>query len=222
MATRERPIDRGRARAVRDRIDAGRELRAARQMLGWSMREVSRRSGISEAQISRIERGLHPAVSHQHLVVLAAIVGLDVRLRAFPGGDPTLDAAQRGLLDRLRRRLRPGLRFTLEVPLPIEGDQRAWDAIIGGLVHDGHIVSMPIDAETRLVDHQAQTRRLTLKLRDSGFESVLLLVADTRHNRAVVAANRSAFADQFPVSARVALEALRAGRHPGGSALLLL
>jgi hypothetical protein len=72
------------------------------------------------------------------------------------------------------------------------------------------------------VDVQAQHRRLNLKLRDSGFDAVLWLVARTRHNRDVLDAAAASLNADFPVSARRALAALEAGRHPGGSAIVLI
>ena len=73
-----------------------------------------------------------------------------------------------------------------------------------------------------MLDAQGQLRRLMLKLRDSGFEHVLLLLADTRRNREAMAVAGSIVAAEFPVPARVALAALASGQHPGGSAVILL
>ena len=44
-----------------------------------------------------------------------------------------------------------------------------------------------VEAETRLDDVQAAERRLRAKQRDLGATRAILLVADTRHNRTVVA-----------------------------------
>ena len=81
---------------------------------------------------------------------------------------------------------------------------------------------LPVEADTRLVDGQGQLRRVMLKLRDSGLEHVLLILADTRSNREALAATPSTFAVDFPVRPGGPLAALAAGEHPGGSALLLL
>ncbi len=61
-----------------------------------------------------------------------------------------------------------------------------------------------------------------LKARDSSIEVVILLVAETRANRAAIRAAGAALAEMFPVPARVALRELRAGRVPDGSSLILL
>ena len=220
MSTRERPIDRGRRLATGDRLRIGHELRVARRIAGKSVHVVGSAAGMSGAQVARIERAALPTVSVDQLARLGAVVGLDVRVRAFPGPDPTLDAGQTALLKRLQARLATNLGFRTEVPLPISGDQRAWDAVIDRL--RGITPVLPVEAESRFVDGQAQTRRISLKLRDSGLEFVLLVVADTRANRQVLNGAASTLLADFPVPARRALAALRAGDHPGGSAIVLL
>jgi len=111
-----------------------------------------------------------------------------------------------------------------EVPLPIQGDLRAWDGVLHGLlgIDGGAAPALPTEAESRLIDIQSQTRRIMLKLRDSGMDAVLLIVADTRNNREAIRAARSSLVGDFPIAARTALRELRAGRHPGGSALVVL
>jgi hypothetical protein len=112
------------------------------------------------------------------------------------------------------------LTFRTEVLLPIPGDQRAWDGMIVGLT--GLSERMPVEAETRWLDEQAQTRRIMLKLRDSGFEHVLLVLADTKRNREALALAGPIFLAEFPIPARQGLAALAAGEHPGGSSCVLL
>ena len=220
MSTRERPIDRGHRLAMTDRIRVGHELRVARRVLGHSVRTVGAAVGMSGAHVSRIERGLVPTVSLDQVATIGAIVGLDVRVRTYPGPDHVVDAGQVALLGRLRARLAPQLTFRTEVPLPLPGDQRAWDAAIDRLV--GLAAVLPVEAESRLLDSQGQLRRIMLKLRDSGLEHVLVVVADTRRNREAVAATATTLLADFPIPPRRALAALAAGQHPGGSALVLL
>lgn len=189
-------------------------------MAGLTMAQVGRVVGLSASQISRIERGAAANVSVRHLGRIGAAVGLDVRVRAYPGPDPIRDASQVAVIDRLRRRLSGRLRIRTEVPIPIEGDQRAWDAVIAGLV--GGPSTLPVEVETRLHDLQAQTRRISLKARDAGVAAILLVVADTRTNRRAIAAAAPVLSGSFDVAARTALAALAEGRHPGGSALVFL
>ena len=220
MATRERPVDRGRRIAAVDRTRIGNELRVARHILGRSIAAVASSSGMSASQVGRIERAALGTVGVEQLARLGAAVGLDVRVRAYPGPDPVLEAAQIALLGRVKQRLHPALAFRTEVPLPIAGDQRAWDAMIDKLT--GISPVLPVEAESRLVDGQAQIRRIMLKLRDSGLDHVLLAVADTHHNRDALAAAATTILADFPIPPRRALAALAAGEHPGGSAVVLL
>lgn len=228
VATIEHLLDRGRRIALRDRLGVGSEIRAGRIARGVTMAELARRARMSTSQVSRIERGEQPSVSVDQLARLGALVGLDIRVRAYPGADPVLDAAQLTVLSRLRSLLPPDTVMRMEVPLPIPGDQRAWDAVILGLVSgattevEATMLALPVDVETRIHDLQAQTRRVILKVRDSGSEHVLLVLADTHHNRDVLRAASGLVRADFPISPRCALAALRRGEYPGGSAIVLL
>ncbi len=103
-----------------------------------------------------------------------------------------------------------------EVPVPIEGDRRSADAVI-----DTPRFAALVEAETRIGDIQALERRISLKQRDLGLARVILLVADTRHNRDVIA-RVPAVRERFPVTTRACLAALLRGRDPGGDALVII
>lgn len=172
---------------------------------------------MSHAQLGRIERGALSQVTVEQLARACAAVGLRLAVRAYPDGSPVRDAAHLALLGRLRRRLPPGTRWRTEVPLLIAGDGRAWDAVadlIGG--------ELPIEAETRLHDLQAVDRRTALKCRDAGLDVVVLLVNDTAHNRRVLAVEREALRPRFPADGREILQAVRDGRRPVRSGIVLL
>ena len=216
MPARERASDRGLHQAGRLVADLGSELREARVAAGISQETVGRAAGISHSAVSRIERGAAPFVSLRRMAILASIVGLRLSVRAYPAGLPLRDAAQLALLDRLRRQLHPSLTWQTEVPLAIDGDLRAWDASIRGQGWAAFV-----DAETRIRDAQALERRTALKQRDTKTDRVILLVADTRSNRLVLRAVGSPLV-AGAVAARDILDALRAGRDPGGSGVVLL
>ena len=78
-----------------------------------------------------------------------------------------------------------------------------------------------IEAETRLNDVQAAERRLRAKQRDLGTTRAILLVADTRHNRAVIN-HVPDLSTQFPIGTRACLAALGRGEDPGGDCLVIL
>ena len=81
---------------------------------------------------------------------------------------------------------------------------------------------IPVEAETRLYDSQALQRRLALKMRDGAAERLVLLVADTRSNRAALTGSGTGLTEMFPLPARAALAALRRRHDPGGSAIVVL
>jgi hypothetical protein len=106
------------------------------------------------------------------------------------------------------------------VPLPIDGDLRAWDAEISG----GHAPRWRarVEAETRVADVQGMERRLALKMRDDPDGHVILLLADTRGNRAVARSLLDGLRAMLPLGPRTVLQALREGGDPGGSGIVIM
>jgi transcriptional regulator with XRE-family HTH domain len=193
------------------------ELRLARLERGLSQAAVGRAVGLARSRVSTIERGAATGVDVVLWSELLATVGLKLSVEAYPLRQPIRDAGHRRLLDRLRAQLHPSLRWATEVPMPARGDLRAWDAMIRG---DGWRIA--VEAETRLLDVQALQRRIALKVRDSGIEAVLLVVADSRRNASVVGSYEHALTETFPIDRSRALDRLRAGAFPGGGAVVLL
>jgi transcriptional regulator with XRE-family HTH domain len=205
MGTRSSAVSVGADRARRIAAELTTELRRARIDRGLSQADVGRAVGLSGQQVSRIERGLAPDVSITGLCRLLAVVGLEVSARAYPTGEPIRDRAHVALLGRFRQQLHRSLRWRTEVPLPIAGDLRAWDGHVSGA---GWRIG--VEAETRPTDLQALERRLALKLRDGCVDAVILVLANPRHNRALVQAHRDELVERFPVPGRRALDALDA------------
>lgn len=214
---RERPIDRANRAADATLVRVGGELRDGRLDRGLSIDAASAAAAISNAEWSRIERHRSPRVPLVTLVRCGAVVGLDVSVRLYPGGPPVRDAGHVALLGTLRGRLHPSLRWATEVPMPIPGDQRAWDATIGG---PGWI--MGVEAETRPRDAQALQRRLQLKLRDSHASALILLLRESRATRAFLREAADELAPAFPIPGRRALELLGAGVSPDGSSIIIV
>jgi transcriptional regulator with XRE-family HTH domain len=220
MGTRERPADRGRRRGQEAFRRAGQEHRQARVGAGLSVRDVAAASGASHQQLLRFEHGKLDRVSIGELGAWCAVVGLDLSLRVYPAGDPIRDRAQLALLERLRVRLHPSLRWRTEVPLPIERDLRAWDGEVSGTSPTRWLTR--VEAETSIADGQSLERRLSLKLRDDPGGHLILLVADTRANRRGLASLGPGLRDLLPLGTREILAALVAGRDPGGSGIVIL
>jgi hypothetical protein len=156
----------------------------------------------------------------EFLSAYCAVLGLELSLRTYPAGDPIRDRAQLALLERLRGRLHPNLRWRTEVPLPIERDLRAWDADIRGTTPAPWRAR--VEAETKLADLQALERRLTLKHRDDPGGHLILLVSDTRANRAGLRSLRDGLAELLPLRTREVLGAIADGRDPGAGGIVIL
>jgi hypothetical protein len=137
-------------------------------------------------------------------------------MSVHPSGPPVRDKAHIGLLARFAARLHASIRWLTEVPMPIRGDPRSADAMASGGEFDA-----TVEAETRLGDVQATVRKLRIKQRDLGTKRAILLVADTRHNRAVIAATPDLLV-QFPIGTRRCLAALGRGEDPGDDCLVIL
>jgi transcriptional regulator with XRE-family HTH domain len=219
MPAQERVSQRGRERADRLRVQVGAELRTAR--LGHDVPQalVAAVIGVSQSYYSRVERGTAHGVTIEHLSLAFQAVGHDLSIKAYPSGRPVRDKPQLDLLARLHGQLPSIATWKVEVPLRIPGDLRAWDAVIGiARIR----IRIGVEAETRLRDVQAVERRVALKKRDDGVDRVILLVAATRSNRAVIQAYARELEAAFPVTSADALAALREGRDPGGDAIILL
>lgn len=200
------------------------ELLTARRAAAISQRELGRQLRVPHTKIGRAERGEPNQLTIELAAKMAAVLGLQLAVTLHPDGEPVRDAAHLALLARFRARLAPELRWRTEVPIQIEGDRRSADAVVVGVVVGvgvGVGVEAMIEAETRIDDFQALERRINAKQRDLRIGRIVLLVADTRHNRTVVA-GIPAIRARFPVSTRACLTALSQGRNPGGDALVFL
>jgi transcriptional regulator with XRE-family HTH domain len=218
MPVRIAPATEAERDARRQLASLARELRIARLTNGLSQAEVARRVGTSRTWVSRAERGTSRAISLAALVQHAAAVGLQLRVRAHPLRHVPLDAGQLAVLGRLRARLPPAAwGWQLEVPMPLPGDLRAADALLTSPA--GTVL---IEAETRLVDLQAQLRRAQVKRRELHADRLVLLVADSRANRRVLRESSDILQAAFGVAPRTALKALAAGQLPATDALLAL
>lgn len=219
MASREDPVTRAGRRARSELRSVASELRDARIGAGLSQRDVGRAAGVSASQVSRIERGAKIDVSVILAGKLCGAVGLDLSVRTYAGQSRLRDRAQLPMLQRLSDRFGQPWRWGLEVALPIERDQRAWDAVGR---HQETGLQVWVEAESRLHDVQALLRRLELKRRDGGASRLVLLVNDTRANRDAIRAAADVLEVAFPAHPRSAIAALLRGRDPGADLLLLI
>jgi len=219
---RRGPLTRGTDRGLAILQALMRDAEAARQASGISYAEIGRAIRLAPGQVARILRGKLASVTFVRAAQILAAVGLKLAASAFPEGPAVRETGQRALLDRLRRRISRELAWSeevpvIELPVPGEADHRAWDAGI-----DGPDCRCRVDAEAHVGDLQAVARRVALKQRDGREPCVILLLADTKHHRALLASAGDGLRARFPISQRAALAALKAGQSPGGNALVLL
>lgn len=195
----------------------GEDLRLARTGRALSIATVAAAVGLSTAEVSRIERSRAPKVPMITLARLAGAVGLDLVARLYPGGPPIRDAPQISLLGDFAALLPGSLRWDVEVPMPIAGDQRAWDGMVRG--SDWRF---GVEAESSPRDGQALIRRLRLKLRDDQVDGVILLVRDTRQTRLFLREAEPELAALLPLSSRGVLGALRRGARPLDNGIVIV
>lgn len=218
MAAREGPAARGRARGTRLLRDLAADIRDARLQRSLSLETAGAAVGMSASQLSRFERGLTTTVDLPQVGALCGVVGLDLSVRAYPGGQPLRDAGHLALIARFRRQLAPSIGWRAEVPVvPLTGDQRAWDAVMSAAGLRG-----AAEFETRPRDLQELQRRLALKARDGDVDVLVLVLANTRHNRTLIRLHAADLAAQFPVPGAEALAVLGAGQLPRANAIVLV
>jgi transcriptional regulator with XRE-family HTH domain len=194
------------------------ELRDARLAAALSLDAAARAAGMSASQLSRLELGRLERPDLEQVWRAASVVALRPSLNLYPAGSPVRDRAQLALLSRFERCLGGGLRMRREVPLPIPGDLRAWDAVVEG--SDGAFFT---EGESHVRDAQALERRIRLKVRDDPRARVVVLVLTrSDHHRAVLAEHRESLRDLLPLDGGAVLRAVRAGRCPAASGIVLV
>lgn len=198
---------------MRELAEAARESRLAN---GTTLAVVSEALGISMSKLWRWEQGIPPFPDIVEAARLCQIVGLDLTMKTYPSGVRLRDKPQLTLVDEFRLET-PHIAWDAEAALPAYGDQRAWDLL--GRVGD---ILIGVAAETRLRDIQALLRREHAKMRDSGVDRLILLVWATRANRATLREVRDSLRADLPLDTRQVMAALRAGRDPGASGIVLL
>lgn len=217
MPARRNYLDESARRVRRHLAEVLGDMRAAREGSGLTQASVGRALRVSHQLISMWERGVampDPIQLARH----GAAVGLDVSLRAYPGGSPLRDAAQLKLLRLAREAIGSAWRWRTEVPVSSDPlDRRAFDAVIGrGSVRIG------LEAISRLTDVQSQVRAITLKQEAAHIGRVVIVLAGTRHNRAALRQAEPTLRPAFPLGQRAILAALRAGEEPSANGVLLV
>jgi len=149
--------------------------------------------------------------------VVASVLGLEITVGVHPIGDGLRDKGHEALLKRFAAGIHPSFRKTREVPFPNSFDRRSWDMV---LKLDRQLVG--VEAETRIRDIQQLVRRVRQRERDGGVDEILIVLANSAHNRTLVADLRSALGDRYSMSPVAVRRALRDGHAVPGSGVILV
>lgn len=194
------------------------ELALARRRAGLGQRELALKLGRSQSEISRLERLVEvDRIPFVLISEIASLLGLELGAGLHLAGDPIADKGHQALIKRFRAVLGEAWRVVAEVPLPNPGDRRTWDLV---LRLPAQIVG--VEAETRIRDVQRLVRHVHQRQRDGGANVVVLLLADTRANRALLPELIEALGPAYATPPRQILRALRAGQPLPGSGVVLL
>lgn len=218
MPVRRNLIDEAARRAQRQVEVATAELRQARIAAGLSQGFVADALGCSRQLIGAIEAGELGDIGAIQLARIGAVVGLDVPIHTFAAGSPLRDAGQLQILARFRATLGGAWSWRTEVPVSTDPrDRRAFDAL---LVHAPHRIA--VEAISRLVDAQGQSRAILLKEAAAHIDRSVLVLADSRNNRRALVEAAPTLTPAFPLRSRAVLHALRAGQLPSANGIVLV
>lgn len=219
MGTTSRALSRAAWLASRTLNDLGSEFRERRLSMGVSQAHVAAACGISRPYYGRIEMGMARSLAIAEAHRIAAVLGLAASVRVYPDGVAVRDVAHSKRLQAFLGLARPPLSYRIEVPLPVaEGrsERRAWDAVL----FDGS-ARCAVELEMRLRDVQAARRKVDLKRRDDPTERFVLLVADTRFNRRILAEFEALLVELPRLRPSRVQADLRAGRLPPTGTVLV-
>jgi transcriptional regulator with XRE-family HTH domain len=217
VGARRNQVDEAARRAERQLADVISDLRAARVSAGLSQGVVSHALRCSRQLIGAWEAGEVEPTAIQ-LARWGAVLGFDVPLRTFPAGSPLRDAGQLRLLARFQAAVGEAWTWATEAPVTVDPlDRRAFDAVL-----TRRPFRVGCEAIVRLTDAQAQVRMALLKQEASGVDRLVLVLAETRHNRIALRDGAASIKPAFPLGSREVLRGLRAGRLPTANGIAVV
>jgi len=201
----------------------GEEFRALRLRARLTQAAVARVIGVDRSVICRMEAG-DPSVGDTIRARAAVAIGAEFRLAVYPGATPALhDAAQARIVEALLAARHPRWAATVEAPIPGPG-RRSGDVLLDdGLDAVLTEVEMRVDRWEEVVREghaKREALRAVLPTRRVWFA---LVVPDTRHHRAILAAHPEMIRAAFPADPFVATAALTGPeqRWPGDALILV-
>lgn len=200
-------------------VRIGADIETARVGLAASIEAVARRASVSSSTVVRVING-DGGVHLDTLCAVATAVGLRISVKAFPAESPSLrDTGQLTIAQYLIAQAHSSLRAALEVPVG-EPFGRAIDLVF----YSATEIKIN-EIERRLSDLQAPKRAAMLKrdalqARHDRPVRLVLVVEDTRRNRALVEPHAALVRADLPATSAEILRALRTGTDLGRDGLL--
>lgn len=186
----------------------GREILLTRTNAGLSRRAAARLAGVSPATLRSVELG-EASVRIGTACRVAAAVGLKVWAKAFPVREPSLrDTGQLHLAELLRSICHAAYRVAFEVGM---SERRSIDVVVFGATE-----IIAVEIYRMIVDLQAQYRSAAAKRDELAAlhqrpVRLVLVLEDTRRNRAALREHAGVLATLLPADSREVLRALRSG-----------
>ena len=190
----------------------------ARAALGLSQARTAVLAGVAWSTLRRVEAG-EPGIGLATLVAVADAVGLDLVLQAYQGRQPSLrDSGQLAIAERIEAECDAAWQPVLEEGVGEHGE--AIDLVLYGA---REIIAMEI--ERMAADLQAQYRRADQERRRLAAVHgrpvrLVVVVENTRRNRATLAQHQALVSSVLPAGSREVLRANRTGRPLGQDGLL--
>ena len=197
------------------------EIRDARLTARLSQADVASAMSWSQAGYARFEGAQLKDLGVIDLSMAAGVLGYEVSVGLHPIGDSLRDKGQLAVGKRFASLLSDAWRVTDETLLPGAGEQRAWDKLMR-LIGASPRYLVGVDIETKVWDVQALVRRTRGRERDGHADHILVVLADTAHNRRVVDELRGALGGAYMTPARTIMRALRLGQLLVGSGVVLV
>ena len=208
---------RGRERASTQASRIGKSITVARRVAGFTQEAAASRAGMSRSTWKRIEAG-SASVTLASYAAATDAVGLDLVCQTYPGQEPRLrDSGQLALAERVRAIASPEWRVTLEARAGAHGE--AIDMVLRGAAE-----ILAVEIERLVLDWQDQYRRLSLKRawlaeRSTVPVRLVVVVEDTRRNRALIAPHLSLLRSVMPAGSRAVYGSIRSGAPIGADGL---
>jgi transcriptional regulator with XRE-family HTH domain len=209
-----------------DSVRFGNALRALRRHRRWTQAQVARRAHVSQASVSRAERGEAWSLTVRTIHAIAEALGARASVRVFwqgEGLDRLLDAAHAGLVDQVVEVLvSEGWQVVPEATFNEFGERGSIDVLAWHPVHGALLIvevksAMPdVQALLSGVDRKARIGRKLAELRGWRVRTVsrLIVFPEDRTTRRRVRAHASTFRLGYPAANR---EVRRWLREPAGA-----